>query len=123
MGATPVTHLPFDRSDPQLPHRLATGAPNPAAGTVAVAIAVIGGVLFAMVAMTAGPSWAATSAGVLLFAGLAAATYSFTDASVSPRDAPPSPPPTARLPFCPYCGRLRRRTGAFCHTCGQRPPG
>jgi hypothetical protein len=99
----------------------APGAPNPAAGAVGVTVASIGALIAAIALSTHGQDWAigvgVGVGGVLAVAG--AALYFFTDARPTVQTERRSTP-SARFPFCPYCGRPRRPTGEFCHVCGQR---
>jgi hypothetical protein len=79
----------------------------------------MGAVLVAIALLADGPTWAVVAGSVIALAGAFAALYFFTDARPVVR-RPERPTPAARLPYCPYCGRPQRPTGAFCHTCGGR---
>ena len=119
MNSTPMD---AERSAPRAPapRALSAGAPNTTAGCASLFVAAFGLFVVAANFVGEGPFWVVAISGALGGLGLFAALYFFTDARPTVRPPPPRPNPTARLPYCPYCGRPRRPTGAFCHTCGGR---
>ncbi len=93
------------------------GGPNPAGGSLGLALAALGVVLSAAAMAAASPAVSAAGA-VVVAVGAVIALWCFTDARPTVRQRPVVARQTA-APFCPYCGRPARPTAAFCPTCGH----